>query len=114
MAAPKEVSFSPVADREALELLWTRSHDEPVLLFKHSATCPISSTAYEEMAQLPGTVALVVVQRARDISREIEARTGLRHESPQAIILRNGQAVWSASHWNVTAQAVERALDEHK
>lgn len=106
--------FVPVSDNQELEQLITRSHDAPVLLFKHSSTCPISATAYQEMTKLPRDIALVVVQRARDISREIEARTGVRHESPQALVLRNGEAVWSASHWNVTADAVARALEEHK
>jgi bacillithiol system protein YtxJ len=54
------------------------------------------------------------VQRAREVSREVEARTGVRHESPQALILRGGEAVWSASHWRVTAEAVESALREHQ
>jgi bacillithiol system protein YtxJ len=79
-------------------------------LFKHSTTCPISAAAYREMSRYEGPISLVVIQRARDISRQIETLTGVRHESPQAIILRNGQAVWSASHWNITTEAVESAL----
>ncbi|HEV2707899.1 MAG TPA: bacillithiol system redox-active protein YtxJ [Pyrinomonadaceae bacterium] len=109
-----ENRFVPVADNQELEQLIARSHDAPVLLFKHSSTCPISATAYKEMTKLTREIALVVVQRSRDVSREIEARTGVRHESPQALVLRHGEAVWSASHWNVTADAVERALEEHK
>ena len=109
-----ENRFVPIVDNQELEQLIARSHDAPVLLFKHSSTCPISATAYKEMTKLERDIALVVVQRARDISREIEARTGVRHESPQALVLRNGEAVWTASHWNVTADAVERALNEHE
>jgi bacillithiol system protein YtxJ len=66
------------------------------------------------MSRVEREVALVVVQKARDLSREVETRTGVRHESPQALILRDGAVVWSASHWNVTADAVARALDENK
>jgi bacillithiol system protein YtxJ len=111
---PMENRFVPVNDRQELEQLITRSHDAPVLLFKHSSTCPISATAYKEMTKLARDIALVVVQSSRDVSRAIEARTGIRHESPQALVLRRGEAVWSASHWNVTADAVERALEENK
>ena len=106
--------FVPVGDAGQLEQLFARSHGEPVLLFKHSTTCPISAAAYQQMSRVEGEVALVVVQKARDLSREIEARTGVRHESPQALILRDGSVVWSASHWNVTADSVARALGEHK
>jgi bacillithiol system protein YtxJ len=106
--------FVNVRDAGELEQLFARSHREPVLLFKHSTTCPISAAAYQQMSGVEREVALVVVQKARDLSREIETRTGVRHESPQALILRGGAAVWSASHWNIKADAVTRALDENK
>lgn len=106
--------FVPVADTKSLDELLARSHDEAVIIFKHSSTCPISAAAYKQMSQLKEPVALVVVQRARDVSREVEARTGVEHESPQAIILRNGKAVWNASHWSITSEVVERAVQEHR
>jgi bacillithiol system protein YtxJ len=99
-----------VKDAKALEELFALSHSQPVILFKHSTTCPISAAAYQQMSRHGGAVSLVVVQKARDISRRIETLTGVGHESPQVIILRNGEAVWSASHWNVTADAVKSAL----
>jgi len=91
-----------------------RSHNEPVILFKHSTTCPISASAYRQMSKVSGDVSLVVVQRARDVSNEVEARTGIRHESPQAIVLRNGEAVWTASHFDITSDAVEKAVRENE
>ena len=106
--------FVPVADKKSLNELITRSHAEPVLIFKHSSTCPISAAAYRQMSRLNENIALVVVQQARDISRAVESQTGVEHESPQAIILRNGKAVWNASHWSVTADAVEQALQQNR
>jgi bacillithiol system protein YtxJ len=69
--------------------------------------------AYREMEDYPGEVALVEIQTARQISNEIGTRTGIEHESPQVIVLRNGEPVWHASHWNVTAKAVEQATQAH-
>jgi bacillithiol system protein YtxJ len=106
--------FVSVADTQSLEELVARSHSEPVIIFKHSTTCPISAAAYRQMSKLKEAVALVVVQRARDVSRAVEERTGIEHESPQAIILRNGEAVWNASHWSITTDDVEQALQEHQ
>jgi bacillithiol system protein YtxJ len=106
--------FTQIADKDALEHLIERSHDAPVVLFKHSSTCPISSAAYKQMSNVAGDVSLVVVQQARDVSSEIASRTGIRHESPQAIVLRNGEAVWTASHFDITAGAVEQAVREHE
>jgi bacillithiol system protein YtxJ len=105
--------FTPVSNNTELESLFTLSHERPVVLFKHSLTCPVSSAAYQEMSGLGGDVSLIVVQRARDVSREVETLTGIRHESPQAIILRNGRAVWNVSHWRITRSAVEEAVREH-
>lgn len=109
-----ETQFTPINDNGELEQVLARSHNEPVILFKHSTTCPISASAYRQMAQVNGDVSLVVVQRARDVSNEIEARTGVRHESPQAIVLRNGAVVWTASHFDITSDAVERAVRENE
>ena len=106
--------FIPVNDDDGLQALFARSHERPVVLFKHSLTCPISGAAYEEMSNFEGDVSLIVVQRARDLAREVETRTGVRHESPQAIVLRRGLAVWNASHWRVTSEAVGQAVREHE
>jgi bacillithiol system protein YtxJ len=105
--------FTSVSDSAELESLFTLSRERPVILFKHSLTCPVSSAAYKEMSGLDGDVSLIVVQSARDVSREVETLTGIRHESPQAIILRNGRAVWNVSHWRITRSAVEEAVRQH-
>jgi len=99
-----------VTNKQELEDLIARSLREPVVIFKHSTTCPISADAYEEMARFTGEVALIEVQNTRELSKEIEARTGVDHESPQVIILRNGKAVWHASHWKIRSDAVRDAL----
>jgi bacillithiol system protein YtxJ len=65
------------------------------------------------MEHVDADVRLVEVQSARDVSREIADRTGVRHESPQVIVLRNGKAVWNASHFDVTATAVAAAVQTH-
>jgi bacillithiol system protein YtxJ len=106
--------FTQITDTNALEQLMARSHDAPVVLFKHSSTCPISSAAYKQMSQVVDEVSLVVVQRSRDLSSEIATRTGVRHESPQAIVLRRGEAVWTASHFDITASAVEQAMRDNE
>lgn len=102
--------FTPVSDSRELETLFRLSHERPVILFKHSLTCPISSAAYQEMSSVETDVSLIVVQSARAVSNEVATLTGIRHESPQAIILRNGRAVWNTSHWRIKRSAVEEAV----
>jgi bacillithiol system protein YtxJ len=102
--------FVIVTETKSLDDLADRSKDRPVVIFKHSLTCPISAAAYDQMAEFEGEVALVEVQRARELSGEIESRLGVAHESPQVIVLRNGQAAWNASHFKITADAVAEAV----
>ncbi len=105
--------FTSISDKRDWEDLLARSRKEPVIVFKHSATCPVSAAAYAEMSRLESGVSLLIVQQARELSREIEEQTGVQHESPQAIILRNGEAVWNASHWSIKADTVESAFRQY-
>lgn len=106
-----ENHFIKVTGTEQFTDLLSRSQKQPIVIFKHSTTCPISAKAYDEMEQFAGEVVLVEVQRARELSREIERQTGIRHESPQVLLLENGKVVWNASHFKVKARAVEEALN---
>ncbi len=105
-----ENHFINVTDTKALDDLANLSKDRPVVIFKHSLTCPISAAAYNQMAEFEGEVALVEVQRARELSGEIEKRLGVAHESPQVIVLRDGRVAWNASHFKITADAVAEAV----
>jgi bacillithiol system protein YtxJ len=105
--------FVRLTDTKAFEELLSRSNERPVVIFKHSATCPISARAYHQMERFEGEVELVEIQRVRELSREIEDKTGVAHESPQVIVLRNGQVVWNASHWAINAETVAEAVREN-
>jgi bacillithiol system protein YtxJ len=85
------------------------------VLFKHSTTCPISTRAKEQvgefMRQHPGVpVYLVDVLAQKPLSQQIAADLGIRHESPQAILLQRGKPLWHASHHEVTAAAISKRL----
>ena len=103
--------FTPVTDLDALAQLFTRSQTAPVILFQHDPYCGISRTAYCELVQLPGAIPRVDVAHARTLSQTIALRTGIRHESPQVLVLYHGEAVWSASHGAITAASVAAAVN---
>ena len=105
--------FFEIDDRATLDSLITDSKQKPVIVFKHSTACSISSRAYREMEKVQADVNILVVQSAREISRELANLTGVRHETPQVIVLRDGRAVWNASHFDVQAGAVTEAIQTH-
>ena len=109
------MAFVEVSETNQLDELFAQSSEKPVILFKHSLTCPISHAAYEEMSLLKDEpVFLVVVQDARRLSNEIATRTNVKHESPQTIIMHDGSVVWHASHYDITKASVLRSLEELK
>ena len=105
-----KANFIEVNSNEKLDELFEKSNEKPIVLFKHSLTCPISAGVYQEISGADADVHIVVMQNARAVSNEIAERTGIRHESPQAIVLKNGKSVYSASHYDVTASDVESNL----
>ena len=89
------------------------------VLLKYSTTCPISANARRELSAFEQrhpdqTVYGVDVHRAREVSQALADRLGVQHESPQAFILRGGEPVWTATHWSISADEVERELDAAK
>lgn len=99
---------------EKFDALVARSGELPVLIVKHSATCGISAGVYNRLSNLNAEINLVVVQYNRDVSNAIEEQTGVRHQSPQALILRNGEVVYSASHYSITPEALAAELKNNQ
>ena len=108
-AAPAN-GFVELPDIESLDRFLTQSNGAPALVFKHSNSCGISARAHAEMAKLELPVGLVVVQKARKVSDEIERRWGIGHETPQVLIVRGDEVVWNASHFEIKNAAVSAAV----
>ncbi|MEP6900619.1 MAG: bacillithiol system redox-active protein YtxJ [Actinomycetota bacterium] len=104
-------NFIELKSSKQLAELIDKSNHESVVLFKHSLTCPISTSVYNEVSDVEADVNLVIMQKSREISNEIAQKTGIRHESPQAIVLKNGKAVYHASHYEITAEDIEISLE---
>jgi monothiol bacilliredoxin len=109
--------LTTLADIDALEAAIVESRERQVLLFKHSQTCGISCEALDELlAHLDRGAAqadykLITVQSHRLVSNEAARLLGIRHETPQAILLRDGRPVWNASHFRITAHLLDSALN---
>ncbi len=87
---------------------------ERFLLFKHSTTCPISAAAFAEYERFLAAhpelaTGWIEVVAQRPLARAVAERTGLRHESPQAIWLVAGVARWNASHSAITEASLAAA-----
>ncbi len=56
------------------------------------------------------TLELVDVLSQRPLSQAIAAQFGVRHESPQILIIEDGEVIWHASHRGVAPERVRAAL----
>jgi bacillithiol system protein YtxJ len=106
-----------LSDLDMLEAAIAESLERPVLLFKHSRSCGVSAEALDELrAHLEhqtgpdAAYKMITVQSHRGVSDGVTKRLGVRHETPQAILLRDGRPVWNASHFRITAVELGRAL----
>jgi bacillithiol system protein YtxJ len=103
--------FRPLGDGSSIEDLVEASHRRPIVLFKHDPYCGVSAAAQEELEEVDGEIVVLDVSRQHDLKRAVAELTGVRHESPQVIVLRGGQVRWAGSHFRITADAVRQALE---
>ncbi len=101
-----KAQFIELNTPEQLEEVFEVSKRKPVVIFKHSKSCPISANVFEEVAEVDSTIFLITVQDAREISKKVAQKTGIKHETPQAIVLRDETAVYHASHYDITASEI--------
>jgi len=108
--------LTPLSDLGMLEAAIAESRNRPVLLFKHSRLCGISCEALDELRNHVAACAadviyrMITVQSHRDVSDGAARTLGIRHETPQAILVKDGQPVWSASHFRITAAELRQAV----
>lgn len=105
-------NFISIVDKAALDRFLADANGGPVVIMKHSSTCGISNRAYRNMDSFEGPVGLVIVQEARDVSEEVARRSGVSHETPQVLIMRDGQVLFTASHFDVKAETVAAELQK--
>jgi bacillithiol system protein YtxJ len=101
-------------DQDFEELL-EQSKTDPVLIFKHSTQCSISGHIHADFVDFEENnpdlrCGLVLVVENRRLSNAISQHFGIRHESPQALLIKDGRVVWHASHWSITAESLRQAL----
>ena len=100
--------MKPLRNEMEFEEALSASH---AFLFKHSTRCGASSRAYRQVTRYeeadgPIPVFLIDVITERTLARSIADRLGVRHQSPQVILLARGEPVWDASHGAVTAETL--------
>ncbi|MEM7737536.1 MAG: bacillithiol system redox-active protein YtxJ [Deinococcota bacterium] len=97
-----------------IDRLLEHSEREPVILFKHSATCPISAFAHKQLEELEDTVPIykLTVQRTRALSNSIAEDFEVQHQTPQAIVILAREVQFDSSHGDVSEHILKPVLDK--
>ena len=107
--------WKPIESSQELESVFDESAERPVLIFKHSTRCPLSSmikrrfeAEFDFNTSAPAYLLNIIENRG--ISNAVEAETGVRHESPQLLLLKKRVSYWDASHGAIDAKTTQERL----
>lgn len=100
---------------EEWNALLENSDEQPFLLFKLSVTSLSSVTAKKEMESLVTDLPryVVIVQMDKKVSNAVEADTGVKHETPQVLIIKDKKAIWQATRYQIKQSIVLDAIESY-
>ncbi|GAB2821769.1 thioredoxin family protein [Ferruginibacter profundus] len=101
-------------DEQQLSSLKELSKQKAQLIFKHSTRCAISSMAKNrlERATLPDSVDFYYLDlvKHRQLSSAIAEEFGVYHESPQVLLIKNGECIYDESHSGIQMEEILEQL----
>lgn len=86
------------------------------LIFKHSTRCSISLMAKKKLEfeadVIPDQVAVYYLDllNYRDISNQIAEIFQVHHQSPQILLIKNGECILEASHDSISASEIAEQI----
>jgi bacillithiol system protein YtxJ len=95
---------------QQLQTIAAKSFTTPQVIFKHSTSCNISSVALNrlERAKAPANVDFYYLDllKLRPISSAIAEKFQVHHESPQILVIKNGECVYDESHYGISMDEI--------
>ena len=100
-----KITWNRLESIEQLDELYERSTERYQAIFKHSTRCGISSGVLRQFERQDDLEEidfyLLDLLSHRDLSSEIAQRSGVWHESPQLIVLKDKKVKAHASHYDI-------------
>ena len=105
--------WNDLTDVAQLDEVVATSATQTCVIFKHSTRCIVSRTALKqfEMEYVVNEnlkLYFLDLLSHRDISNTIAERFGVEHQSPQILVIKNGEVVYHTSHSAIDATVLER------
>lgn len=112
----KKFKWNELTSVEEVDELVLASNAKPQVIYKHSNRCAVSYLSRINLEKISPDIMKLVdlyrvdVIRDRPISKYISEKLKVRHESPQLIILKDGEVLWHGSHYQVNLDKMVSAL----
>lgn len=108
------MNWIPLTKPNQLEEIKEKSNQKPQVIFKHSTRCSISSMAKGrlERSTQPNDADFYFLDLIsyRDISNKIAKDFQVFHESPQIIVIKNGECVYDESHGSISMDEIKEQV----
>jgi bacillithiol system protein YtxJ len=101
-----------ISDSSQIDPIIEASKEKPQLIYKHSHRCSVCFVSKGNLEMASDNIKeyadmhFVNVVRSREASDKIASELDVRHESPQAILVDQGEVVWHGSHGSIDADAI--------
>lgn len=112
------MNWHPLTSVEQLNEVIAESKTTPVVIFKHSTTCPISATAKSRLERQWNGAGLDHVKpyyldllKYRPVSNEVAEVLQVKHESPQLLLVKAGECTYDASHLSISVDELKEQVE---
>ena len=99
-----------LTDDEQLKQIITKSQNKPQVIFKHSTRCSISAVALQRLQKVsqPSDVDFYFLDLLsnRQLSNRVADVFKVSHESPQVLVIRDGECVFDESHLGISMNEI--------
>jgi bacillithiol system protein YtxJ len=100
------MNWIPLQTETQLEEIRERSTGRPQVIFKHSTRCSTSAVVKGrlERAEKPDAIDFYFLDLIsyRPVSNKVADLFRIDHESPQILLIRDGQCIYDESHMGIT------------
>ena len=108
------MNWIDLTSEEQLQLIKTNSFNSPQVIFKHSTRCSISSMAKNRLDKSAppekGDFYYLDLIKYRNISNKIVDTFNVYHESPQVLVIKDGECKYDESHAGITMSDISANL----
>lgn len=111
-----KVPWNDLTELNTLDQIVEESRNQPVAILKHSTSCGISRMVLRQFEKdfnlndKDVKLYFLDLLKHREISNRIASRFNIPHESPQLLVIRDGKAVYDASHNEISVEGLKRSV----